>query len=352
MDYQTGQMRRQLQAAYGDAGHGFVALGRPWSHYQHMDVRHGIGGGFVSYAASTDPIWDRVYGLSGISAESRYGGARTWVGTAGAASPIGQSASRFEIFYAKGPSWGRFMVRVDGAPRVEVDSHAPALSLGVERLEVEDGPHEVTCVSTDERRPVRLLGATLERATPGFVVDSFGVGALNARAHAAEEPSINRAMLRERRYDLVIFATGANDVFTLDEAPRHMARLIELHREALPTTPILLLTPADRGEHDTFGPTLRAVEQRVAIARDNGCALWDQFAAMGGRGSMRRFGGRGLVHSDYIHFTQAGGAYIGDRLLHALMLGASQHLQAHPDAGCGARDRELDAVAQYSSQKK
>src|SRR5262249_27239268 len=38
MDWITGRMRRQLQARYGDAGHGFIALGRPWSHYKHMDV--------------------------------------------------------------------------------------------------------------------------------------------------------------------------------------------------------------------------------------------------------------------------------------------------------------------------
>lgn len=345
MDYQTGQMRRSLARGYGDAGHGFVALGRPWSHYQHMDVRHGVGG-FVSYAASTDPAWDQVYGLSGISAESSYGGARAWVATADESSPIGRTASRLAVYYAKGPRWGRFVVRVDGARVAAVDSHAPSLSLGVERIEVADAPHELACIASDPQRPVRLLGATLERSSPGFVIDSFGVGALNSRAHAAEEPSINQAMLRERRYDLVIFATGANDVFTLDEAPSHMRKLVALHRAALPDTPILLLTPADRGLRDTFGPTLRAVEQRVAIAHDNGCALWDQFAAMGGRGSMKRLAERGLVRDDYVHFTQAGGAFMGDRWLFALLTAAKDYLQAHPSAGCEP-DRRSETVARY-----
>jgi hypothetical protein len=48
MDQMTGQMRRTLQGRYGDAGHGFVALGRPWAHYHHMDVEHDCEGGFDS----------------------------------------------------------------------------------------------------------------------------------------------------------------------------------------------------------------------------------------------------------------------------------------------------------------
>ena len=38
LDYMTGEMRRLLQTAHGDAGHGFVALARPWPWYRHQYV--------------------------------------------------------------------------------------------------------------------------------------------------------------------------------------------------------------------------------------------------------------------------------------------------------------------------
>ena len=76
-----------------------------------------------------------------------------------------------------------------------------------------------------------------EEHEPGFVVDSFGVGALNTKSLAREDPRVNATMLRRRNYDLVIFMVGANDEFTFDEAPLHMKRIIERHRAALPETP-------------------------------------------------------------------------------------------------------------------
>ncbi len=336
MDHMTGAMRRWLQTRHGDAGHGFVALGRPWRHYKHMDVRHDVGGGFASYCCSTDPIFDGMYGISGICAESAYGGAKTWVATAEEGAPIGRTVSRFEIFYLQGPRWGTFDILLDGKPLRSVDSHRDEIGVGVERIDVEDGPHRLTCVANDRRRRVRLLGATLERGSPSFVIDSFGVGAMNTASQAREDPAVNRAMLRQRPYDLIIFATGANDVFTLDVTPGHMKDIIALHREAIPGVPVLILTPSDRGKHRTFPQTLLAVEQRKVIAEDNGCALWDQFAAMGGPGAMRGLKRRGIVRSDYIHLSEAGGVYLGERLLYALLTEVRRYLQINPEAGCDA----------------
>jgi hypothetical protein len=56
---------------------------------------------------------------------------------------------------------------------------------------------------------------------------------------------------------------------------------------------------------------------------------------MGGVGSMARFHERGLsTKSDYIHFSQAGGAWVGERLVQAIWRDFMAHLEAHPEAGC------------------
>ena len=144
------------------------------------------------------------------------------------------------------------------------------------------------------------------------------------------------AMLRHRGYDLIVFHSGHSDGFTHRETPAAMASIIALHRRALPDAPILILTPLDRGKKETFFFTRIAVEQRREIAKRHNTALWDLWQAMGGRRSMARFKQRGFARSDYIHVNQRGGAWVADRLLHALWQDMARYLAAHPQAGCAA----------------
>jgi lysophospholipase L1-like esterase len=336
MDFQTGEMRRVLQARYGDAGHGFVALGQPWSHYQHRDVRHGASAGYAAYAISTTPIGDGGYGLGGIAVENQWQGARTFVETAALGAPVGTHVSRFDVYFLRQESFGTFDAEVDGERAVRVDTAKGAeRSLGRYQIVTDDAPHRLELVASSPAR-VRLFGVTLERGGPGVVVDSFGVGALNTRAMTKNDPELERAMLRERGYDLIVFMTGANDVFTMEDVPSGMRMLLELQREALPGVPIVLVTPADRGKEESFEPTLAVVEQRRQVAEDNGVASWDLWRAMGGRDSMSRFVSAKYARFDGIHFNEAGGALVGDLFVRALLSGLRDHLDAHPEAGCGA----------------
>jgi len=333
-DHLTGQMRRTLQLRHGDAGHGFVALGRPWDHYVHMDVKHGQGAGWEAYTSSTDPVIDNVYGISGIAVESVRKGAVAWVETADASAPVGRAVSRVNVFYLQDTNLGTFDIVVDGERHSTVDARAPRRGLGVQPVTLPDGPHRIELRSASWSGRTRLLGVTLERGEPSFVVDSFGVACANSVSHARQDAAINRAMLEQRDYDLIVFATGANDLFTLEAAPKAMERIIAWHREALPDVPILVLSPSDRGRSKTFPRTLRVIEQRRQIAAENGTAFWSVFEAMGGPDSMGRFKRRGFAEYDYVHFTEAGGAYLGDRLVYALWRELDAYLTGTPEAGC------------------
>jgi hypothetical protein len=297
-----------------------------------MDVVHGSHG-WVCYNVSTDPAFDRLYGLTGIAAESAAMAGKAYVETAGDASPIGRTVDAFEVFYLarKGVA---FDVELDGKQQARVKSDDEGVDgLGVHRVETTDGPHRLEIVP---RGVVRVLGVALERqkADPSFVVDSFGVGAMNSRAQATKNPKLETAMLKHRGYDLIIFHSGHNDGFTWRETPGALKKIIEMHRKALPDAPILMMTPADRGKKRTFSFTRIAVKQRREIADNLETALWDLWRAMGGEHSMARFKARGLAMSDYAHFSQAGGAWAGDRLLAALWEDLARYLKAHPKAGC------------------
>ncbi len=333
MDFTTGRVRRNLQRRFGDGGHGFVALGKPWSHYQHMDVQHDIVKGWKAYAITTSPTGDGLYGLGGIAVESQYQGAKTFAATARPGAPVGERVGRFDLFYLERPGGGSIDVHIDQARVATVSTAGADKRLAKKSFDVEDGPHrfELTSVSP---AGVRVFGVALERKEPGVVVDSFGVGALNTKTLGRHDPRAFADMLAARRYDLVVFLTGANDIFTMDAVPPTMAKLIGILRETLPRASVMLATPSDRGLRRSMKETLAVVAQRRELAAAEGLSLWDQFAVMGGEGSMAGFVREKLAFKDAVHFTEAGGALMGDRFVDALLLGFEQHLTRKPDAGC------------------
>jgi lysophospholipase L1-like esterase len=339
MDYPTGRLRRVLSAAFGEGGHGFVAAGQPWSHYQHRDVRHGVVSGWKVYAITTAPTGDGFYGLGGIAVENEWQGATTFVQTALPGTPVGTRAARFDVFYLRRRGGGRFDIEVDGlaTARVETatdhDEPQPVRRLGLERVEVEEGEHRLDLISSSGGL-TRLFGVALERRAPGIVIDTFGVGALNSRAQAKADRSLSIEMLRARRYDLIVFMTGANDVFTMDAVPEAFDSLLAVQREALPGVPILVVSPTDRGAKRSFPKTIEVVEQRRHLAERQGLPYWSLWEAMGGRDAMSRFLRQGLARRDAIHWNEAGGDWAGDRLAHALVRSYEQHLDADPRAGC------------------
>jgi hypothetical protein len=127
---------------------------------------------------------------------------------------------------------------------------------------------------------------------------------------------------------------GSNDEFTIDEAPAAMRKVIALHREALPHTPILIVSPPDRGKDRTRPAVHQLVRQRRDIAADTGCAFWNLWKAMGGENSMARLKDRGLALYDYVHFNEPGGAYVADRLIYALWRELQRYVAERPEAGC------------------
>src|SRR5262245_47365646 len=64
-DLITGDARKLLQNRFGDAGHGFCLLGKPWAWYGHSGVDLS-GSGWAVDPASMSKIKDGFYGLGGV----------------------------------------------------------------------------------------------------------------------------------------------------------------------------------------------------------------------------------------------------------------------------------------------
>lgn len=344
MDFIAGPIRRDLQTKYGDAGHGFMALARPWAHYRHMDIGLELNTAFESYAVTTKPTHDGAYGYGGIVSESPLPGSKVRVTTAPDKSPVGKTASRFDVFYLKGTKRGSFDIVIDGEKIVGLDSEASSRGVGIYRAEVPDGPHKFDVViQSSNLKYVRMLGSATERTTPGIVVDNLGVGAMSTRCIPMEDPTVSTPMLDYRRYDLVILMTGTADVLSMDTHKKVVREVIELHRKSRPNVSFLLVAPPDRGVSASTQKLLKLGKERAEMAEEEGVGFWDLLAAEGGATSMMKFMRKSMALPDQIHFTESGGAWVGRRLEQALLAGFAKWLEEHPEAGCeDPSGQELD----------
>jgi lysophospholipase L1-like esterase len=340
-DFMTGEMRRVLQSTYGDAGHGLIALARPWPWYRHQYVlANYMEDAWSAYTVTTHPTpaLDPWYGPTLIVAQSKQAGAATWVATMPDGAPIGTRAGRFEVWYLAWPPGGAFDVKVDGQVMGGADTHAEGSPhFGFVRVDVPDGPHKMVAV-TRSPKPVRLLGAVVERSVPGFQVDSLGVGSLNCLCVLRESERLDAEILAHRPYDLVVFHIGSNTWNPAVMDPVEcMKKVIARLRHAVPDISILVMTPPDWGEHGARHTPgwLRKVEGQLRQAADESpAAFFDFRRAMGGEGSMARFNDLHLTQGDGMHFNFKGGAYVGQRVVDALARAFTKWAEQHPRAGC------------------
>jgi hypothetical protein len=341
MDYISGQMRRTLAARFGDAGHGYVALSRPWPWYVHQDVRHDIAlRDWRQIATSTNQVGDGQYGFANMAAESSTAGATAWAQTASDAAPIGKSVRHFDVYYLKGSARGSFQIKVDGKVERTIDTSATDTEAGFEKIDVDDGGHKLEAVAVGNGK-VRLFGTTMEREVApnkfGITVDGLGVGALNFEQMQHVDSKVRIQMLEHRKYDLVVFLLGTN-MFAPHLHAKWVDKVLKDFRAALPNTPILILSPPDivlHGEDEHSDPRIvNLAKQMKDIAAKQNAAFWDFREAMGGDVSIKKFQKMGLAAGDYVHLSKDGGAIMGNRIVYSLFADMQGWLAKNVDAGC------------------
>jgi lysophospholipase L1-like esterase len=312
-DLITGDVRSLLQKRYGDAGHGFILVAKPWAWYRHQDVQL-AGSGWQMAPASRFEVGDGLFGLGGVS----------FTGAGDAHSRIlleDAGHSQFEVWFLRQPEGGVFTLTADGRVLGRVDTSGEGKSPGFVAFRVEAGAAELELAV--ERGRVRLFGITAEKPGPGVVYDSLGLNGASItvlsrmfnQRHWAEE-------LQHRNPDLAIVNYGTNEAdfaaFVDQQYEKELRIAIGRLRRAAPDASILVMSPMDRGQRtgtgeiETMATIPRIVEIQRRVARETGCGFFDTFAAMGGSGTMARWYGAQprLVSADFIHPFPAGGRKI------------------------------------------
>ena len=306
-DFLTGHLRRVLQQRYGDAGHGWVSLAKPWGSYRHEDVAHGgFWPMFKPFAPTTHPVHDRQYGFANMAAQSREVGAAAWAGTTlDKKAKVGRSVSSFELHYLKQPFGGSFDVQIDKKDVRRLETRAPAFEVGIETFDVDDGAHELRCVVRGDG-PVRLFGTSLDRSPsgaeskPGIQIDSLGAGALNYQRMTWVASDTRRVQLARRNYDAVLIWLGMNVMFVPPNKEWSKEVIAELRTALGPGAPILILGPGDtaRANEKKSDPRIVAVEKQMhEVAAETGVAYWSFREATGRSSASRSEASRGTIAS-------------------------------------------------------
>jgi lysophospholipase L1-like esterase len=331
----TEAIRRKLQERFGDAGHGFHIMGKYNRWYHHRGVRYEEvrpwDNCLIIYKCQRETM---RYGYAGVASTSR-GASMSRFQTMPKDPPpgIGDSVSRFELWYQKRPDGGRFEIRVDDHIAKVVNTRAAAISDDVETIHVPDGEHSFEVAATGPG-VVRAYGVVMERDRPGVVWDELSlIGSFTQRLDYQDAKHL-AGQIKRRDVDLMVFMLGGNDLSREKTDLRHnthpyereYTRVIRKFRAGKPEASCLIMSTTDHAEHVGGAIVSREIVPRIVaaqrrVAQQEGCAFYDTFHAMGGPGTVERWrkASPPLAAPDLHHPTLTGQRYIGHTFYQALM---------------------------------
>jgi len=322
----TADVRSLLQQHFGDAGHGFVLVAKPWAWYGHrgVDVQ---GKGWRIAAATQVRAKDGFHGLGGVSFEGETGSSSHF--------ELVEDHSQIEIHFLRQPGGGTLTVEAEGQKLGQVDTDGPDKAPDYQTFPLSAGAREIDLAV--ERGPVRLFGVSFERNAPGVIYNSLGLngGQVQVVVRYFDKPQWTEE-LQHQHPDLVVINYGTNESIYADyierSYPGELRQVIQYVKAAVPRASVLIMSPMDRGQRDstsriTTVPTLpRLVEIQRQMASEMGCAFFNTFQAMGGEGTMARWydSQPRLVSADFTHPLPAGARKVGVLLDQALESGYRQ----------------------------
>ena len=319
----TADVRDLLQKHFGDAGHGFVLIAKPWAWYGHRGVEV-QGKGWRIAAATQTHAKDGFHGLGGVSFEGDTGATSSF--------ELAEDHAQMEIHFLRQPGGGVLTVEAPGQPPSDLETDGPTKEPAYQTFALQAREREIHL--SVQRGPVRLFGVSFERNMPGVIYNSLGLngGQVQVVVRYFDKPQWTEE-LQHQRPDLVVINYGTNESIYADYIERYypgeLRQVIASVKAAVPRASVLIMSPMDRGQRDsssriTTVPTLpRLIEIQRQMASEMGCAFFNTFQAMGGEGTMARWydASPRLVSADFTHPLPAGARKVGVLLDQALESG-------------------------------
>lgn len=318
-DQITHALREKLAALVGHGGPGFVFAVEPHPYNQHRALSRWVTGGWRVHGLSTQPATDHLLGLGG-TAETDGGGVIRFVPV----SPV----STIDVHYLAQPRGGTLAILADGKQVATIATSGDKKKAEFAATQLPEGTKKIE-LRTSGR--VRLFGASLEAAR-GAVVDNLGVTSATAKQMSRYNLADHlRNQLAHRAPDLVVVMLGTNEAEWLAPNGSGMAEHEKLFGELLanvragaPNSSCLVVSPLEQTDWRAENMPPRAsipamVDAQRRAAAANGCAFWDVYAWMGGKGASKQWLRRGLLVKDFQHPTTSGAQRIAAALYAGLV---------------------------------
>jgi lysophospholipase L1-like esterase len=313
-------VRDDLVRVFGNGGRGLLLVDKMADYGPRVRTGSSADGWLVHTVGDVQPS-SSPFGLAGVVHVSDKPRARSRF-------PLSGETKGTLFWVDKGA--GPIELRVDGKPLLQTSPHNDGHSQSTEFTL----PQDAAALELIAHKSGTVIhGLVLDRPGPGLVLDTLGVAAADASLflHANEEMVTDQ--LRARSPNLVLIMLGGNEVKRLqwgrssfEKVERDFHRFIQRVKQGAPGSACLMVGPLDA----VLGPgAARPFQQRAElvevielerkISQQEGCAFFDMYAAMGGKGSLERFHARGLLHDDLVHPRGQGLDVLGAMLVDALL---------------------------------
>ena len=245
-DFFTGQIRRLLQAEFGDGGAGYVVPGRPRSGVRSsaMKIEASSGWTYAGLQAAKDAARAQ-FSLSGFEAATSLSGETL---TYSFEQPIAWDL--IEVETTTGPGAGGFSISLDGKLESGYRLDSPSQDRIVVRLMPEQAAVDrvreikITTLSSD---PVRISGVNVRNRKSGVSVSAIGFPGATVDIVNRFESNAFQAELKRMAPDVVVLAFGTNEGFNDNLDPSVYAgtyrKVIARIRRAAPDARLVVVSP-------------------------------------------------------------------------------------------------------------
>lgn len=327
-DFWTGQIRRVLQARYGDIGHGFVMPVAMAKGSRGHDINLCSNGDWKrDYVGKEAGHGDDAYGL-GMSVSSSNPADFAWAETTHQ-NPLGRQFSKAHIFTLGTFGGGSILAQVDRSDPFLLPTNRESSELIDTIIHVPLSGHRITLSPVGDG-DARIFGMSLESDGPGALVDAIGIRGRQAKTWLKWNEVILRDMLSVLNPDIIVLAYGTNEAndtdYDMENYEKDLRAVLNKMQRVHSTSACILVGPSDRGskvhenQYKVWERTQMVAEVQRSVAPDFGCVFWDWQQATGGVGSMIAWNHTEprLASNDLIHFTGKGYQVSADQFLQAL----------------------------------
>jgi lysophospholipase L1-like esterase len=338
----TSKIRSLMQERFGNGGHGFHIASRYNTAYLHRGIRFSSDK-WASCLIITRCRKNDHYGYGAVASDSSGGAlSRWWTPESGEGSGI----SRVELWFAEQPEGGWLQATLDDGEPIVIDTNADTFRDGWKAFDTTPGAHHFK-VSALGNGATRVYGATFETHGPGVVWDELSmIGSFTQRLDY-QDPNHIKTQLQHRQINLIVFLLGGNDTLrhNQDLSPsrpmtpyrdEYTAVLKKFHG-ARPEASCLVMSVTDHADSVSPGVVKtrsvvpRMVEVQREVAKEQGCAFFNTFEAMGGEGSIYRWSRKkpAWANGDYAHLVTLGQEAVAQYLVDAILHGYANYRRAN-----------------------